>query len=75
MREEIKTFITSRLNDIVFLQNKQSNFTKEEINDICPCMKDFFEKSKFDMSNESVSYDLWFDYFEEEELIPFLESL
>lgn len=73
--ERIKEFIINKLKEIAITGYKTTKLSDDDLSYIGSCMKDYFEGSGYDKSDERVRYDFWFELFEEEELLPFLRSL
>lgn len=73
-QEKLQQFITKAISEIKWLNGKVANFTEDEIADIVNDIKVDFEGSQFDESSEAEPFDLWYDWFIEETLIPELQS-
>ena len=80
MEQAAQIFIDHKLKEIKWLSGRTTDFTEDEINDIVDDLKIDFEGSSFDRSSSQTSiyysaFDLWYDDFAENELIPYLQNL
>lgn len=75
--EKLKLFVREKLEEVVWLDGRTSNFEEEEIEDLAYDLKSDFEGSQFDNSEEEFDgdFDEWYEVFIEETLMDILKSM
>ena len=72
--EKFDNFLKEQLQEIKWLEGKTNGFTSDEIEDIVADLKESFENSNYYDPDIEDDFDMWYDDFAEEKIIPYLEE-